>query len=143
MKLALIITVCAAAQGRRCIRTLENSVASQVAIPFDALFPGLFLHRVGVLHNRRVMRTARGAAAVVLLLSTIISCISAATVNRGIQAELDSIVAVIPAGGPHNEMAMRTSRHWRKVRCLPDTMITSLSLSLLAATYTYLYTITV
>lgn len=34
--------------------------------------------------------------------------------KKGIQAELDGIVAVIPAGGPHNEMAMRASRHWRK-----------------------------
>ena len=37
-------------------------------------------------------------------------------VKKGIQAELDGIVAVIPAGGPHNEMALRSSRHWRKVR---------------------------
>ena len=36
--------------------------------------------------------------------------------KKGIQAELDGIVAVIPAGGPHNEMAMRASRHWRKVK---------------------------
>ena len=36
--------------------------------------------------------------------------------RKGILAELDGIVAVIPAGGPHNEMAMRASRHWRKVR---------------------------
>lgn len=37
---------------------------------------------------------------------------------KGLQAELNGLVAVIPAGGPHNEMALRSSRHWRKVQQL-------------------------
>ncbi len=45
------------------------------------------------------------------------------TAKKGILAEMDGIVAVIPAGGPHNEMAMRASRHWRKVRFMKGLLL--------------------
>ena len=62
------------------------------------------------------------AVLLIILQCTVVSCAplsatsaGARVAKKGIQAELDGIVAVIPAGGPHNEMAMRASRHWRKV----------------------------
>ena len=63
------------------------------------------------------MRSGYGTAAVLvaLLLCSIVYCAAAPTAKSAIQAELDGIVAVIPAGGLHNEMAIRASRHWRKV----------------------------
>ena len=74
-----------------------------------------------------------GLAAVVLIFSLCASCapanihLSGSTAGTtgetatGLQAELNGLVAVIPAGGPHNEMALRSSRHWRKVPHLLST----------------------
>lgn len=70
--------------------------------------------------------TCYGLAAVALIYSLYASCAPTdvhlsgsagptAEKATGLQAELDGLVAVIPAGGPHNEMALRSSRHWRKV----------------------------
>lgn len=72
-----------------------------------------------------LVRKGTAAIVIVVLLSATVCGVSAAVATRGIQAELNGIVAVIPAGGPHNEMAMRSSRHWRKVRAIINTAKTT------------------